>query len=86
MNYIHFLQHTSFQDGAASRPTYNLRTLSRSLEYTQKSAEHYGLRRSLIDGIAMSFQTQLDSKSSRALDNLLIEYFLDPGMTIQVSF
>lgn len=47
-------------DGANQKPQYNLRTLSRALEYTRTALPHYGFLRSLYDGFSMCFLTLLD--------------------------
>ncbi len=73
----------TLQDGAGVRPVYNLRTLTRALEYARVTADTYGVRRSLVDGFAMSFQTQLDAKSSSEIDVLLEAHLLPPGTSIK---
>jgi len=76
---------STLQDGAGIRPVYNLRTLARALEYTKINADIYGIRRALIDGFSMSFQTQLDSSSSVELDRVMQSYLLPAGVSMQVS-
>lgn len=73
----------TLQDGSGVRPVYNLRTLTRALEYARVTADTYGIRRSLVDGFAMSFQTQLDAKSSSEIDTLLESHLLPPGTSIK---
>lgn len=73
----------TLQDGAGVRPVYNLRTLTRALEYARVTADTYGIRRSLVDGFAMSFQTQLDAKSSSEIDILLESHLLPSGTSIK---
>ncbi len=46
-------------DGAGQKPAYNLRTLSRSLDYARGAAASYGMQRALYDGVAMAFLTQV---------------------------
>eukprot|EP00890_Picochlorum_soloecismus_P003681 jgi/Picsp_1/4313/NSC_01821-R1_type a von willebrand factor domain-containing protein len=70
------LAESKLQDGAGVKPIYNLRTLSRALEYTHACARIYGIKRALLDGLAMSFQTQLDRNSSNIMDNLMQALFL----------
>jgi len=70
------VQESKLQDGAGVKPIYNLRTLSRALEYTHACASTYGIKRALLDGLAMSFQTQLDRNSSNILDTLMQSLFL----------
>ena len=73
----------TLQDGAGVRPVYNLRTLTRALEYARVTADTYGVRRALVDGFAMSFQTQLDARSSAEIDVLLESHLLPPGTTVK---
>ena len=73
----------TLQDGAGVRPVYNLRTLTRALEYARATADTYGIRRALVDGFSMSFQTQLDAKSSSEIDTLIESYLLPPGTSIK---
>ena len=73
----------TLQDGAGVRPVYNLRTLTRALEYARVTADTYGVRRALVDGFAMSFQTQLDARSSAEVDVLLETHLLPPGTTVR---
>lgn len=71
-------------DGAGHRPSYSLRTLCRALEYVRASAPLYGLERSLYDGFAMSFLTQLGAESERKLARLMRQALLrgrDPAQT-----
>lgn len=53
-------------DGAGRPPHYSLRTLIRTLTFVEKTAEVYGLRRSIFEGFCMSFLTVLN-KASEAL-------------------
>ncbi|KCV71764.1 hypothetical protein H696_01182 [Fonticula alba] len=53
-------------DGEGQRPHYSLRTLTRALGYTALVAPTYGLRRSLYEGLSMSFLTQL-APTSRSM-------------------
>lgn len=64
------------QDSAGGRPSYNLRTLGRALEYAAAMAPLYGLQRSLWDGVEMSFATQLDLPSQSMLHRLMLEHLL----------
>lgn len=74
-------QEASLQDGAGARPSYNLRTLCRALEYARATAPVYGLPRALYDGGAMSFSTQLAAPSAAVLHRLLHDHFLQPRAT-----
>ena len=46
-------------DGAGQKPAYNLRTLSRALDYARGAAPSYGMQRALYDGVSMAFLTQV---------------------------
>lgn len=74
---------STLQDGGGTRPIYNLRTLTRALEYARNMADIYGTRRALVDGFSMSFQTQLDNPSSQELDKLIALHLLPKGMSLQ---
>lgn len=74
---------STFQDGSGIRPVYNLRTLTRALEYARKMSDTYGTKRSLIDGFAMSFQTQLDGPSCAEFGNLVTLHLLADGTSLQ---
>lgn len=63
-------------DGANQRPHYSLRTLSRALVYANDFASVYGLRRSMYEGIQMTFMTQLDFKSAATMQQLLKQHLL----------
>ncbi|KAJ2476468.1 AAA ATPase midasin, partial [Coemansia sp. RSA 2320] len=54
-------------DGAAQRPHYSLRTLTRSLTYARENAAAYSLKRALYDGLFMMFVTQLEAASQAVL-------------------
>ena len=72
------------QDGAGSKPTYSLRTLSRALEYTQAAVPTYGLQRALYDGAAMAFLTQLHPSSAPAMEALLRKHLLGGAKSLKV--
>ena len=74
---------TTLQDGAGHKPTYNLRTLSRALEYAARASAVYGLQRSLYDGFAMSFLTQLDPGSTIIMEGLMLQHLVGKGMTLK---
>ncbi|CAL5218660.1 g365 [Coccomyxa viridis] len=63
-------------DGAGSKPAYNLRTLSRALQYARAALPQYGLQRALYDGCAMAFLTQLHPSSAPAMERLLQTHIL----------
>jgi midasin len=70
---------TTLQDGAGHKPTYNLRTLSRALEYAARASAVYGLQRALYDGFAMSFLTQLDPASNEIMEKLMLKHLVGQG-------
>lgn len=65
------MQNDRLKDSAGARPSYNLRTLTRALEYCRQALPTYGLQRGLYDGLAMAFLTQLHPDSMLILENLL---------------
>jgi midasin (ATPase involved in ribosome maturation) len=68
-------------DGAGSKPSYNLRTLSRALQYARVALPQYGLQRGLYDGCAMAFLTQLHPSSAPAMERLLQTHILSGAST-----
>lgn len=58
-------------DGGGTKPGYSLRTLCRALAYARDALPVYGLLRSLYDGVAMAFATQLAPSCSPTLERLL---------------
>lgn len=78
------MQDTILKDGGGHKPAYNLRTLSRALEYAVVNGRDYGMHQALYDGFAMSFLTQLDSSSARKMEALLQKHLLR-GQTLTVS-
>ncbi|KAJ1726662.1 AAA ATPase midasin, partial [Coemansia biformis] len=62
-------------DGAGQRPHYSLRTLARSLTYAREHAAAYSLQRSLHDGLAMTFATQLEAATQAVLMRELAAVF-----------
>jgi len=74
---------TTLQDGAGHKPTYNLRTLSRALEYAAKASVVYGLQRALYDGFAMSFLTQLDPASTEIMLKLMLQHLVGQGTSLK---
>lgn len=78
------LQEVSLQDGAGHKPAYNLRTLCRSLEFAAHATPTYGLQRSLWDGFAMSFLTQLDPASGAKLQKLMHQHLLGAATSLKV--
>ena len=73
------LQDANLQDGAGHKPAYNLRTLSRALEYASSFIPVYGLHKALYDGFAMAFLTQLDAGSMPKLEALIQQHLLGGG-------
>jgi Midasin AAA lid domain len=78
------LQATSLQDGAGQKAVYSLRTLSRALEYCRSALPVYGLQRSLYDGFAMAFLTQLAADSAARLEALLRSHLLGAAANLKV--
>jgi midasin len=74
---------TTLQDGAGHKPTYNLRTLSRALEYAARASAVYGLQRALYDGFAMSFLTQLDPASTEIMLKLMLQHLVGQGTSLK---
>ncbi|KAJ1721519.1 AAA ATPase midasin, partial [Coemansia erecta] len=65
-------------DGGGARPHYSLRTLTRALTFAREHAPAYSLRRALVDGLAMTFATQLDAASQALVLAALAEHVV-PG-------
>jgi len=72
-------------DGANHRPHFSVRTLTRSLSYATQIAPVYGLKRSLYEGIVMTFLTQLDAKSANFVDALAKKYILANMKTNEIN-
>ncbi|ORX44311.1 P-loop containing nucleoside triphosphate hydrolase protein, partial [Piromyces finnis] len=72
-------------DGANHRPHFSMRTLTRSLSYATQIAPVYGLKRSLYEGIVMTFLTQLDAKSASFVDALAKKYILANMRTNEIN-
>ena len=70
------MQDDKLRDSAGGKPSYNLRTLTRALQYCQKAMPTYGLKRALYDGLAMAFLTQLHPQSMIALEGVLRKLIL----------
>ncbi|EIE25917.1 hypothetical protein COCSUDRAFT_12734, partial [Coccomyxa subellipsoidea C-169] len=70
-------------DGAGSKPTYNLRTLCRALEYARTVLPVYGLLRALYDGCSMAFHTQLSPSSAPVMEGLLQTHILGAGTKLK---
>ncbi|KAK9834237.1 hypothetical protein WJX84_003419 [Apatococcus fuscideae] len=73
----------SLQDGSGTKPSYNLRTLCRALEYARFAVPMYGSQRSLYDGCVMAFQTQLHPNTVPHLDRLLQHHLLPAGTNMK---
>lgn len=74
----------ALQDGAGAKPSYNLRTLCRALEYARFAVPMYGSQRALYDGCVMAFQTQLHPNTVPHLDRLLQQHILPAGTSMKV--
>lgn len=73
------MQASTLTDGAGHAPAYSLRTLCRALDYARCAASGYGLQRSLWDGWAMAFLTQLGPGSAQRLERIMQEHLLQGG-------
>ncbi len=73
----------TLQDGAGHKPAYNLRTLSRALEYAAACIPVYGLHKALYDGFSMSFLTQLDPESAARLEGLMRTHLLGGAVELK---
>ena len=78
-------QAATLQDGGGRRPAYNLRTLCRALEYARAALPTYGLQRSLFDGAAMAFLTQLAPGSAPVMERLLCAHLLGGARNAKVG-
>lgn len=65
------VQEDRLKDSAGAKPSYNLRTLTRGLEYCRQALPLYGLKRALYDGLAMAFLTQLNPTTAPILEAAL---------------
>lgn len=54
----------------------SLRTLSRALEYARAAMPVYGLQRSLLDGLSMTFLTLLSAATAPAVESLISAHVL----------
>lgn len=61
----------SIADGANQAPHFSIRTLTRALNYVSRVTPIFGLRRSLYEGLSMSFTTQLVPTSQKTMKELL---------------
>ena len=57
-------------------PSHSLRTLSRALEYSRVAMPVYGLQRSLLDGLSMTFLTLLSSATAPTVEALIAQHVL----------
>lgn len=67
------------------RPTYSLRTLCRALVHAIALQGIYGMRRSLAEGLRMSFLTQLDQESTQAMERLLRHHVVPDSWKADVA-
>eukprot|EP01105_Mastigella_eilhardi_P023687 TRINITY_DN6020_c0_g1_i2.p1 TRINITY_DN6020_c0_g1~~TRINITY_DN6020_c0_g1_i2.p1 ORF type:complete len:5426 (+),score=1513.70 TRINITY_DN6020_c0_g1_i2:922-16278(+) len=70
---------TTLVDGANQHPHYSLRSLCRALQYTVQCAAQYGFARALLDGISMSFLTQLNLPSYAVMELLIQKHLNTDG-------
>ena len=75
----------ALQDGAAQKPSYSLRTLCRALDYCRTAVATYGLQRALLDGLSMTFMTQLDTGCAAGMQQLISRHVLGSDRVAQVS-
>jgi midasin (ATPase involved in ribosome maturation) len=68
---------TRLVDGSNQKPRFNLRSLSRSLEYCADTTNLFGFDRALFEGIQLSFLTQLNTASYDIM-NALIHKMIKP--------
>ena len=66
---------SSLSDGSAS-PAFNLRSLTRALQYVAHAAPIHGMPHALHDGFSMCFVTMLDAESSGKVVALIREHVL----------
>ena len=64
-------------DGANRPVHYSLRTLTRAINFAAQISETFGVRRSLYEGLLMTFMTGLNSSSFAIVDELLRKYILN---------
>ena len=58
-------------DGSNQKPRFNLRSLSRSLEYCADTTNLFGFDRALFEGIQLAFLTQLNTASYDIMNRLI---------------
>lgn len=61
----------SLSDSAGQKPSFNLRSLVRAVQYAAFAAPMQGLLRSLYDGCLMCFVTMLDAESTVRMEALI---------------
>ncbi|KAF9437661.1 AAA ATPase midasin [Entomortierella beljakovae] len=64
-------------DGANQRPHFSMRTLTRALQFVREIVSTYGLRRSIYEAFSMTFLTQLNKDSERAVQALVEKHLLN---------
>ncbi|KAG0232655.1 AAA ATPase midasin [Actinomortierella wolfii] len=63
-------------DGAGQRPHFSMRTLTRALQFVREIVSTYGLRRAMYEAFSMTFLTQLNKDSERAVRALVEKHLL----------
>ncbi|KAF9163666.1 AAA ATPase midasin [Actinomortierella ambigua] len=63
-------------DGAGQRPHFSMRTLTRALQFVREIVVTYGLRRAIYEAFSMTFLTQLNKDSERAVRALVEKHLL----------
>jgi hypothetical protein len=66
----------SLSDGAGP-PAFNLRSLTRALQYVAQATSSHGLPLALHDGFSMCFETMLDAESAAKVRALIQEHVMD---------
>lgn len=78
-------QLTAGSSGATEKPHFSLRTLTRALVFAQKIFGYFGLRRSVYEGLLMSFTSMLDPASKHVVTQILQFWILFDGQSKNVS-
>jgi midasin (ATPase involved in ribosome maturation) len=75
---------TRLVDGSNQKPRFNLRSLSRSLEYCADTTNLYGFDRALFEGIQLAFLTQLNTASYDLMSSLIQKHIRTKTLTDKV--
>lgn len=66
----------SLSDSAGQKPSFNLRSLVRAMQYAAFATPIQGLQRALYDGCLMLFVTMLDAPSTMRMEALIKQHVL----------